>query len=324
MPRGYARVYPRVHIGLIDLGDVTGRRYGGAGFAIDGLPTTAVARFGKSARLCESSTFQGKDFADIDLVCRRVSDSLGRGFEVSVECGAPTHVGLGSKTSAMLAVVMACNVLVGSRLSRWEIVRVTGRGGASGIGVNVPFVGGFVVDAGRAATPGRPFLPSSGFVCVEQPPPVVVETRFPESWRIHLFLPPGFRITGSNELAFFEKNTPVGREEVLEVLGCVYHGVVPAMINKDLTLLSHSIAAIRKTGFKRREISNQASEVRALLSSLDSVRGVAVGMSSMGPLVYCIANDQIGDLRSRFMSDYRTAYIGEYRGRNSGATLRVE
>lgn len=324
MSKGCATVYPRVHVGLIDLGDVTGRRYGGAGFAIDGFPTTAVATIGRGIGVRARSTFQEKDLVDLEVVSRRISARLGREFEVLVEGGAPLHVGLGCKTSTVLAIVMACNALAGSKLNRRELVEVAGRGGTSGVGVNTAFVGGFVVDAGRAATPGHPFLPSSASANDGSPPPAVVTIPLPESWHIHLFLPDGYRTTGEDEVAFFEKNTPIPGGEVLEVLANVYHGVVPAVATGDIALCRNAIRAIREMGFKKREVVNQSPDVRGLLASLDHMPGVAVGMSSMGPLVYCIADGGSSDLRKRFTSEYGDAYKGVYRGRNSGAIVTVE
>src|ERR1035441_2452586 len=41
------KAFPRVHISLLDLGDVTPRRYGGAGFSIDGNGLEVSAKSSK-------------------------------------------------------------------------------------------------------------------------------------------------------------------------------------------------------------------------------------------------------------------------------------
>lgn len=314
--------YPRAHMTLVDLGRATGRSYGGAGFAVDGFPTTAIARLAPQSKLACPPGLEKRDVGDLAEAVRRVSRSLGLNFEVGLSCEAPPHSGFGTKTSCVLATLSACNVVAGSPLGRDELVRLSGRGGTSGIGVNTAFVGGFVADAGHPAGNGGPFRPSSAARSIGGPPPATVTLRVPDKWRVHLFLPEGNRVAGSAERDFFSRNTPLPREEVLEVLSLVYHGVAPAIASGRVRELRTALQGIHAVGFKKREVANQATSVSTLLTSLDRIPRVAAGMSSLGPMVYAIAGAKSEDLKSRFESRYGKAYLGEFRIRNQGSEVR--
>src|SRR5690606_15053545 len=138
----------------------------------------------------------------------------------------PPHVGLGTKTTLLLAIAAACNRDVGSPLGRRELQAVTRRGGTSGIGVNSFFYGGFGVDCGHPQRDAE-YAPSAASVPAVAAP-LAVQTDFPAEWVIHLALPSGRRLSGGDERNFFAANTPVPHSDVLQVLSAVYHGLVPA------------------------------------------------------------------------------------------------
>lgn len=169
-----------------------------------------------------------------------------------------------------------------------QLVLGSGRGGTSGVGVNTVFAGGFVVDGGHGTNRKLRYGPSST-VRAARVPPVLVRLRFPDAWRVHLFLPKGYRYSGEREARFFEQNAPIGVQEVYEVLAAVYHGVVPAIAEGDLELLRMAVREVHRTGFKRRELDGQRPEVRDLVEELQEGLKLAAGMSSLGPLVYAIA-----------------------------------
>lgn len=315
--------YPRIHITLIDLGHATDRRYGGAGFAVDGLTTTVCAKEASHTELAAPSHFEAPDVGSIRAALDRLSHRLGTRFNVSVRCDAPSHVGLGTKTSCVLAALRACNAVADPQLGAPEIVKLAGRGGTSGIGVNTAFVGGFVTDAGQPADTIAPLLPSSAATGVYQLPPAIVKLRVPEHWRIHLFLPDGERLMGQAEQGFFVGNTPLPRTEVLEVLASVYHGVAPAFASGNLSDLARSLRRIQMLGFKKREVASQGSMVLGILRDLNELGSVAAGMSSMGPLVYAIARRASKELAPRFMSRYGSAYLGEFAPRNKGSDIAL-
>ena len=251
----------------------------------------------------------------------RLSDRLGTAFNVSVRCDAPSHVGLGTKTTCILAALRACNAVSGGELRTRELVKLANRGGTSGMGVNTTFVGGFVADAGQPANAAVPLLPSSAATGIYEMPPAIVKLNVPENWRIHLLLPDGQRVTGQAERDFFARNTSISRSEILEVLAFVYHGVVPAFASASLPDLACSLPRIHELGFKKREVAYQGDSVLELLRCLNDLGSLAAGMSSMGPLVYAIAAHASEDLTVQFKSRYGSAYLGEFGPRNEGGDV---
>ena len=323
MRRAITTAYPRIHVTLVDLGNGTGRRYGGAGFALDGLTTTARARTANKLNLLGPAHFEAADLISMREAVKRLCNELGVAFDVQVECQAPSHVGLGTKTTCILAALRACNAIASDPLVPESLIKLAGRGGTSGVGVNSAFCGGFVVDAGQPAAPKAPLLPSSAKVGTYDIPPAIVKVNVPERWRIHLFLPNGQRVTGQVERDFFARNTPIPRWEVLEVLASLYHGVVPAIASAKLSDLAYSLRQIHEFGFKKREVAYQGNHVVALLQRLDEVGSLAAGMSSMGPLIYAIAACESEELTTSFRTQYGSMYLGQFKARNNGSVLQV-
>ena len=313
--------YPRIHITLVDLAHGTGRRYGGAGFALDAFKTTAIAKRARSLHVVPPEHFDSGDAAEICEAVGRVSGRLGVIFDVAVRCDAPSHSGFGTKTMTILAALRACAALADEHIETRELVRLSRRGGTSGIGVHTAFVGGFVVDAGHPADSMSPLLPSSSSEGLFHPPTATVKLSVPEQWRVHLFLPNGRRVVGQVERQFFQHNTPIPRWEVLEVLAALYHGVVPALAVGNLAALASALKKIHEVGFKRREVEYQGIATLTLLRFLNGLGSVAAGMSSFGPLVYAIAGHESPDLIALFGSRYASTYLGQFRAKNQGSSV---
>ena len=315
------RAFPRVHLTLIDVAGITYRRYGGIGFAIEILPIEVESTLSVSNELTFQDTPDARDETDASKLLDRLTEILRAKFAVRVRSLPPQHVGFGSKTALLLAIGTSCNVLCGNPLKQDELKRISGRGGASGVGVNVFFHGGFIVDLGHPKSKEGTFVPSSARRA-SVAPIVAVRLPFPKQWQVHLFLPAGRRYASGDEVAFFKQNTPIPGEEALRVLAAVYHGMVPAFMEGNLRLLKKAMAEVHATGFKQRELQGQDPEVRYILDLLNKHAHVAAGMSSMGPLVYAIApTDASITLRKIGMAlqaGGRATYIGACNGRNTG------
>ncbi len=313
--------YPRIHITLIDLGHATLRMNGGAGFAVDGLPLKISAETGGCDHVSMPGGFDRAAHDDVELALTR----MRRVFEfpptlISVVTSVPQHIGLGTKTCAVLGTLQVVACLHGIDTSRPELQRLSGRGGASGVGISTFFTGGFVADSGHAYG-HRPYAPSSAAPPAPLPQ-VSVQTAMPNKWMCHLMLPPGFRRAGPDEAAFFRENTPIEEEGVLQVLSAVYHGICPAVASADLDLFRRALLRIHETGFKRREVMAQPPELAALLRRVNENPALVAGMSSMGPLVYVIGAADRGDNTrgglEGICASFGAKYIGEYRFRNAG------
>lgn len=322
------RSFPRLHVSLFDLAGATGRKHGGAGFAIDGLPTRIVVSAARNLTIIVEND-DGAAAKEIQSALSRLSSVVARPLiaSIGVSGTAPRHLGLGWKTATIMGVLQAMNEAFALDLPASAIQELSGRGGTSGIGVNSFFSGQFIIDGGHPQDRRMVFGPSSrqsGFLI----PPVIFRTPIPEQWRFHLYdVPDGLRRFGTDEAEFFRTNTPVASDEVFELIAVAYHMLAPAVINADLELLRTGISRISELGFKKREIEGQSDDVRALIANLLSYRGCAVGMSSMGPLVYAITRTGDTLFSSHIEAAARTTrftHLGTFPGRNSGFGVGVE
>jgi beta-ribofuranosylaminobenzene 5'-phosphate synthase len=322
------RGYPRLHVSLLDLGHVTRRRYGGGGFAIDCNPVEV------SAAPREQYGVDGLDLIDDAAVrdIRRVLSAFksmrpnAPPFHICIRRVPAQHAGFGTKTALLLTVLAAANCVTESGLEVADLKLLSGRGGTSGVGINLFFTGGFICDLGHPDRSDELFEPSSASRPTEIPP---VACRFdtPSVWRFLLILPAGKRLSGLDEQLFFDRATPLSRIEVLESIGAMYHGVVPAVVSADIALLSSSLNVIHSVGFKRRELDAQSEAVKRTYHLLRGVSGLATGLSSLGPLIYAVMNND--DLRS---FEAATAVcikegarcLGAFPARNSGSEIAYE
>ena len=312
----------RIHIALADMALVTPRAFGGVGFMID-FPAVRLQL--KASRFLE---WRGIETLD-DLAqteCCRVAESIIKtrdvGANITIATYPPQHIGFGTKTALTLSLIVGLHKLMGIKRSHTREQRISCRGGASGIGVHGFYRGGVIWDAGHPRENVHDLLPS-GASAPENVPPLMLRIPFPTQWRVGLCLPEGAPISGPLERAFFQASSPVEVNEVMRAMAALYHGVLPAFRLRDLKALRAALLSVSATGFKALEIDLRGVRVKNLLSALFD-GGYAAGMSSLGPLVYVVfdenAEGQVEHLRLLCKrNDAR--WLGVARGLNKGARV---
>ncbi len=269
----------RIHFGLVDLTGATPRTFGGIG--------AILVDPGVRVRAELSSRWMIAGLSGDAVLTRQILASL-RSLQrvsgcscaaLSIEETLPRHHGLGSGTSTTLSSLFAANSICGAGLSCDELVQLSGRGGASGTGVNGFWHGGWVVDCGQPsqATP-RPSGSRLG-----RGPSKMVQRISPPPWTLDVYVPPlGRRLSGPEEEAIFREASAGSRRDSLEALSILYHGLVPALLDQDLEAFGAFMAEFQARGLKRLEIDEQDGSVRNLMQTMRSVYP-CVAMSSMGP-----------------------------------------
>jgi beta-ribofuranosylaminobenzene 5'-phosphate synthase len=107
----------------------------------------------------------------------------------------------------------------------------------------------------------------------------------PPAWTFDVYMPPRGRcFSGSEEESIFREAAAGGKEETLEALAVLYHGLVPALLSHDLDQFGVFMHEYQSRGLKKVEIARQHPSVSALMRRLRSVYP-CVAMSSMGPAV---------------------------------------
>lgn len=313
--------YPRLHTCLFDLGEATPRKFGGAGFSILGLPAIVEARSSRRMTVDFSTAVDRSTRTSVLSAIGRLSHKkAGVAAQVHVLDAPPQHVGLGSKTAILLGTIKAIDLACDLRLANSEIQAFSGRGGASGIGINTFFSGGFLIDNGHDARVCRGFLPSRFRIPTDVPPPTY-RSDIPDRWCFHLLLTPGKLTCGADEREFFKRNTPISKHDVFKTIALAYHGLVPAVRGEDLELLREVLRSIHKIGFKHCELRGQPTAVRNIVRVLGKRDDCAVGLSSMGPLVYAVSdsdNQEFGRFLASLCSSTGARMLGAFRGRNLG------
>ena len=294
------------------------RAFGGVGFMLDRVAADVELAPAASTSLIGADALDTACQADMKTLLQTLAGAGGQRVQVRVHAHAAQHVGLGTKTALKLAVIAAHDQLFGTGRTREAQQQLSGRGGASGIGVHGFFEGGVLWDAGHPTATVASLLPSSCGTGVASPV-LMMRQRFPSAWRVALCLPEAELSHGADERRFFETQSPIPRTEALETMALLHHGVLT-----DLGLLADSLAGLSQVGFKRREIDRCGSAVSSLLGELHA-KGYAAGMSSMGPLVYVvIAGDDPAAAATvaAIATAHGAAWSGTYAGQNRGASVR--
>ncbi|WP_409997728.1 beta-ribofuranosylaminobenzene 5'-phosphate synthase family protein [Bradyrhizobium sp. SZCCHNRI3043] len=316
--------HPRIHICLVDLAGISARSYCGVGFSLTGPVTRWLVEDSDRIQLIGTSSLDARALHDIDeTICRLVARGA-EGFTAELEKVPQQHIGLGTKTTLLLSLIAAVDRLKDLGLSSTEIRKLSGRGGASGIGVNLFFCGGFAWDGGHPPIQPRAFLPSGAVQQPNQPPPMLARWSFPDRWVVSLVLAGTTTFAGSNEIDFFKSKTPISADDALQTMSFVYHGVVPAVSMNDLSLLKVSLEGVHSVGLKYQELGVQSKSTIQTFVALQALPGAAVGLSSLGPLIYCIsekhddgARESIVEICQRTNSEY----LGTFLGSNDGFSI---
>jgi len=201
--------------------------------------------------------------------------------KLHVEDALPRHHGLGSGTATILSCLVAANAISRTGLSDAELVRLSGRGGASGTGVNGYWQGGWIVDCGQESSEAP--VPSGSRPASR--PSMLVQRIPPPPWSLDVYLPPRGRcISGPEEEAIFREAANGRQQESLEALALLYHGLLPALLSHNLDAFGSFMREFQSRGLKKHEIARQHPSVRALMRAMQAAYP-CVAMSSMGPTV---------------------------------------
>lgn len=282
----------RLHLGLHDCGYASRRLFGGIGVIIDGFDTTVETTVSEQPEVVFNDVLNPspRTIDAVHSLVNRLQTSVGP-VRASIHTASPEHMGLGSKTSLLLAIAQSAFLSYGRAAGEdWtEIVKVTGRGGTSGIGVNGFRTGGLIIDGGHEAPDNsREFSPSSGRT-PSRTAPVLAHAAMPEEWGLQLFIDPDFQsVEGAKEQALFKELMPLPKEEILKSMAATFHGVLPAVIEHNLAALTVGLRDLNTTGMKQRELALQTDNTRHFVDSAWS-KGLAAGLSSFGPTTFVIS-----------------------------------
>ncbi|MFY1668823.1 beta-ribofuranosylaminobenzene 5'-phosphate synthase family protein [Plantactinospora sp. WMMB334] len=277
----------RVHFGLVWMTDGTPQVYGGAGLTLWHCKTWVEG----SRTTSGTVSVTGGSIEARAFVTERLTAAGLVGVRLAIHEAPQDHVGLGSKTTVALACAEAACRLLGRTVTREELVRITGRGGTSGIGVNGYFLGGFLTDRGHPRAAVTALAPSSA----SQPsasPPVGQRFSWPSAWTVSLVRPPAQQgLHSTAERDFFASQLPLPLGECQQAAVALHQELPAAIVDADFSRLRAALRQSRMVGFKAREVEIQPVSA-GLLRWLDKQPEVAATMTSLGPTVVVITRSR--------------------------------
>ena len=269
------------------------RMNGGIGFAVDGPHALVVAKTASSV-IIEDHRRWPMGTVELDQLRAAIdvsADRLGvqRGVTIRIEGEMRTHVGMGSATAIRLAALEALALANGIETDRAILVEASGRGGTSGVGVNSYFDGGLICDIGRKGSDR--FAPSSQARAV--PPALALPSIQMPDWPILLCLPNSLRPkTQAEEIDFFARTTPIPGPASYEASYVALFELYAAAAEADFAAFCRGVERMQLSAWKRAERIEYGDPLATINKGLHDAGAQCVGMSSLGPLLFCLANSE--------------------------------
>ena len=248
------RTGARLHFGLLAVGDIPGRKYGGLGMMIDQPGYDLVCRRraddsvdpvpDQAARNSQSSTAPAT--ADEIVAPPALHERLRHILQtyrantptefcpppvsLTITQEIPQHVGLGAGTQLALAVAQSLAVLLHDPVQHDVrlLAQRVGRGQRSAIGLHGFQQGGLLIEGGKCHP--------------DDISPLLVRTPFPESWRLLLIRPThDHGLSGCAEVEGFRRLAPMPRELTAALCRLILLDFLPALVETDFATASAAL-----------------------------------------------------------------------------------
>ncbi|NTG76132.1 hypothetical protein G6M02_22650 [Agrobacterium rhizogenes] len=289
-------ISPRVHIGLISMHAGAPRKNGGLGFAVEGptasIKTTPAQEFEVLDRrpkpMCEQEIARLRD--RLEQIKQELNLYSAAAFEIAGDFR--THYGMGSGTAIRLACIEGLLEINQRTMGRQELIRLSGRGGTSGVGISTYFDGGFTLDLGVAGGGLNHFVPSS--VAAADALPLQLHRQSFPNWPMGLCLPRKCEPkTQKEEIEFFRRVAPLPPAKSFQAAYVAVFQVLASLIEQNYPSFCRAISAMQETEWKRLERAEYAPYIDDMDKALRELGVDCVGMSSLGPMLFFFASAEI-------------------------------
>ena len=266
---------------------------GGLGFAINEpcceLTFSRATDFSiTDNRVCPLTDIEREKLITL-LKTIRTMNCFANAVEVVIDGNMIPHAGFGSGTAITLACIEALHTLNGSSPSKDDLIRESRRGGTSGVGIHTYFTGGCVFDLGRSID-DKIHSPSNHVVSPTLP--LLLDQLPMPDWDFGVCIPLAIpRKTQAEERAFFERTCPLESDAVYETLYHTLFGLYPAIREGDRSTFCHALRTIQSCAWKQAERQEYGVALSELEHSLYAQGAEAVGMSSLGPSLFFLAEN---------------------------------
>jgi beta-ribofuranosylaminobenzene 5'-phosphate synthase len=285
-------IFSRLHLTLISMHDGGYRRNGGFGFAIS-EPSITV-KFEKADKL-EVVDYRDGGFDEaesgrmIDALKQEIlQKKLSTLCKIKICGNTPSHAGFGSGTAIRLAVIEGLYLLNDYGYTNDELVAASGRGGTSGVGVHTYFHGGYSLDIGRQ---GGALTPSFVGEFQMQRASHLIDGVMPE-WDVGICIPKNIATKSEmEEKKFFAATCPIEPWESYEAAYHALFGLLGGVKDGCMDTFCEAVKNIQKCRWKSAERSLYGEALMDIENSLYGYGAKAIGMSSLGPSLFFVADD---------------------------------
>ena len=283
----------RVHVSLHQMSDAYTYSYGGFGFFLQDIGWRLKAKQANDTEILGNVENELRQLGICFL--QELKHKLdGPDCTIEVKKSIPLHCGFGAKTSFLCGILFAYCKLTDQLNKLTKLIKLTNRGGVSGIGINSINSGGFILDTGQKKDNTVTWAPS-GSVCNNAIPNIISSWKMPD-WYVLLALPNTPKgMYGNDELQFFKRNLPLEKTDVLELAGLVLFELLPGISSSDFEVFCKALLKLQTIGFKKKEWEVQSELTHKTANILYDEGVQMVGLSSMGPLLYSIFQSNKSD-----------------------------
>lgn len=284
----------RIHITLIGMNECGYRINGGCGFAVSEpslkLSFTSSKSFAISDNRKVSLSADEINRLHHIITVEKDLHNFKNNINIGIKGDMLSHYGFGSGTAIRLACLEALFIANQTISKQEQLILASGRGGTSGIGINSYFKGGFIVDLGKKDNKNR-HAPSHKSEDRAELPLLMQQIHMPE-WDVGICIPVGIpNKTEAEEVAFFDKTCPIQNKEAYEALYHAIFGIYSAVREHDKFIFCEAIKEIQHCRWKLAERLEYGSRLTYIEGLLYSCGAQAVGMSSLGPSLFFLADD---------------------------------
>lgn len=287
---------PRLHISLLALSSDSYRINGGFGFATNDPRCEISLSFADTPSIFDTRIHPSLA-EELDQLLELIQSeqstfNFGRSLAISISGNMRPHAGFGSGTAVTLACLEALHILNGSEISPAELVAASGRGGTSGVGIHSYFSGGYVFDLGRKVD-GSPFSPSH--LNGSKPLPLLLDQGPMPDWEFGICMPAAIaHKTQAEEREFFQRTCPLPADKVYETVYHTLFGLYAAVREADRLAFCAALKAVQNCAWKLAERREYGEALFELEQTIYAAGADAVGMSSLGPSLFFLADDVNG------------------------------
>jgi beta-ribofuranosylaminobenzene 5'-phosphate synthase len=284
--------FPRIHMTLIGMNSSGYRINGGVGFALKNPSIKAIVNPASEFSFLDerSNPLQNSEVKRLRKVIDEVFrlEKFKRNVSVVLSGEIKTHSGFGSGTLIRLMCLEGLFLLNKRKYTAQKLVALSKRGGTSGIGIRTYFHGGLVLDIGHKK---GAVVPSSVAERDTRYSLLLASSPMP-NWKIGICMPHYINsLSGKKERTFFKKVLPVANSAVNKTLYHSVYGIFGAVKENDKDGFHKAVNEIQKCTWKKSERKLYGKPLKRLEKVLFESGAKCVGMTSLGPILYFLADD---------------------------------